>query len=137
MTTRVRIASAVLCALWLAGCATQRTITPSAVVTSPQSRAIPTDRAKHAVVIGKSTRADVVAALGETLVIRFDNGFEVWVYRLDNDTPGRGALGPRARRSASEKAGPGTSAEFVILFTPSGLVAKTRIRPAPQPTPTA
>jgi hypothetical protein len=137
MTTRVRIVSAVLCVLCLAGCATQRTITPSAVVTSPQSRAIPADRAKHAFVIGKSTRADVIASLGETLVIRFDNGFEVWVYRLDQDMPGRRAPSEHLRRSASEKAGPGTSAEFVILFAPSGLVAKTRIRPAPQPTPAA
>ena len=61
---------------------------------------------KPAVTIGKSTKADVMAALGETLVISFDTGYEVWVYRLAEN-----------RR-----------AEFVILFEPSGVVAKTRTK---------
>jgi hypothetical protein len=81
-------------------------------VTSLRKKVVPADRVKDAVAIGKSTRADVIAALGETLVISFDTGYEVWVYRLAN----------------------APTAEFVILFAPSGLVAKTRIRPAPQRT---
>jgi outer membrane lipoprotein SlyB len=130
MTTRFRIALAVLCALSVIGCATQRTVMPSAVVTSQQSKPIPAARVKDAVVVGQSTRADVVAALGEPLVIRFDNGFEVWVYRLADDTGGSAAAARRMAVSRSERPGPGTSAEFVILFPPSGVVAKTRIRPA-------
>jgi hypothetical protein len=82
-------------------------------VTPLRTKVIPADSVKKAVAIGKSTKADVIAALGETLVISFDSGFEVWVYRLGSD---------KAKR--------GTTGEFVILFAPSGLVAKTRIRPA-------
>jgi hypothetical protein len=87
------------------------------------------DRATSAVFTGKSTKADVIASLGETLVIGFDTGYEIWIYRLTNETRGKAGS---AQRSRSEKAAPGMSAEFVILFEPSGVVAKTRIRPAPQ-----
>jgi hypothetical protein len=69
--------------------------------------------ARDAVVIGKSTKGDVVAALGQATVVRFDNGFEVWIYQ----------------RNRSEHA-TRTQAELVILFAPSGLVQKARVRPA-------
>jgi hypothetical protein len=128
-------ALAVLCALCLAGCATQRTTAPSAVVTPLRAKAIPAEGINDAVVIGRSTKADVNAALGETLVIRFDTGFEVWVYRLATDTPGRAGVARRMILGRSEKPGPDTNDEFVILFAPSGLVAKTRIRPALEPPP--
>lgn len=62
------------------------------------------------VVIGTSTRADVMAALGPATVVTFDSGFEVWVYRT------------KASGASEEKD------EFVILFTPAGVVKKTRIR---------
>ena len=109
MTALFRIGFAIASAACIAGCAIQPSTTPSAVVTSAKKKVIPADRMKDAVAIGKSTKADVIAALGETLVISFDTGYEVWVYRLAN----------------------APAAEFVILFAPSGLVAKTRIRPAP------
>jgi hypothetical protein len=60
---------------------------------------------------GTSTKADVTAALGPATVVRFDSGYEVWAYR---EKP------PRS---------PAPGAEFVILFAPSGIVQKTRIRP--------
>ena len=44
--------------------------------------------------------------LGEATVVDFPSGYEVWVYR-----PGKNA-----------------TAEFVILFAPSGIAAKTRLR---------
>jgi hypothetical protein len=110
MMTRVRVAGALALAACLASCASQPFTTPNAVVTSAPKKVVAADRAKDAVAVGKSTRADVLAALGETLAISFDSGYEIWVYRL-----------------GSERA-----AEFVILFAPSGLVAKTRIRPAPR-----
>ncbi len=72
---------------------------------------IPADSTRDVVGIGRSTKADVVAALGKTTVVRFDSGFEVWVYQYKGGTPGVN--------------------EFVVLFAPSGIVAKTRIRPAP------
>jgi hypothetical protein len=62
--------------------------------------------ARSAITIGRSTKADVLAALGKTAVVSFDSGFEVWVYQFSKN-------------------------EYVILFAPSGIVAKTRIRPAP------
>jgi len=67
--------------------------------------------AKDTVVIGKSTKADVMAALGKATEIRFDSGYEVWVYR--------------DKRSRTATRAP---TEFVILFAPSGVVKKTRSR---------
>jgi L-ascorbate metabolism protein UlaG (beta-lactamase superfamily) len=84
----------------------QPSTTPSAVVTTPRTKVIPAQRLKDAIAIGNSTRADVISSLGETLVISFDTGYEVWVYRLAEDRRG----------------------EFVVLFAPSGVVAKTRMR---------
>jgi hypothetical protein len=61
---------------------------------------------------GTSSKADVTAALGPAAsVVRFDSGYEVWAYR----------------EKPPKSTAPG--AEFVILFAPSGIVQKTRIRP--------
>lgn len=87
----------VLCA-WVSGCAT-----PAASLT-----AVTAHKAVDAVIIGKSTKADVVAALGKTKGVSFDSGFEVWAYQV---------------------AGAADRTEFVVLFAPSGVVAKTRTRP--------
>ncbi|MBF8279700.1 MAG: hypothetical protein HW385_1132 [candidate division NC10 bacterium] len=90
-----------------------------------------------AIAIGRSTKADLIAALGKTTVIRFDSGFEVWVYRyagvgVTGETAARADSVERIEHSVWDK---GTSAktEFVVLFAPSGVVTKTRIRPAPPP----
>ncbi len=64
-------------------------------------------------VAGKSTKDEVAAVFGPATVIRFDSGFEVWAYHF----------GPQERRLER--------IEFVVLFAPSGVVAKTRLRPAP------
>jgi hypothetical protein len=126
-----RIVVAHALAVCIAGCAIQASTVPTAAVTPMRAKVIATARIKDAVAIGKSTKADVIASLGETRVISFDTGYEVWVYRLSNDTPAATAPAPHIARTASEKAWPRTAAEFVILFAPSGLVAKTRIRPSP------
>jgi hypothetical protein len=68
--------------------------------------------ADEAALIG-STKADVAAAFGEARVVRFESGFEVWAYQSDRPEP------PLGR------------SEFVVLFSPSGVVSKTRLRPAP------
>ena len=60
--------------------------------------------AHDAFAIGKVTKADVRAALGEGVVVDFSSGYEVWVYR---EPP---------------------SAELVLLFEPSGILAKARVR---------
>jgi hypothetical protein len=60
-------------------------------------------RADYALTVGRSTKADVRAALGEAVVVDFASGYEVWVYRE-------------------------RSSELVFLFEPSGVLTKTRIR---------
>ena len=62
--------------------------------------------------VGSGTQAEVVAALGPTNRIRFASGYEVWVYHY----PGSG----RAAQSG----------ELVLLFAPSGVLVKTRMRSA-------
>ena len=68
--------------------------------------------ASDSIIIGKSSKADVMRALGAASVINFDSGYEVWVYRAKS-------------RGPSE-----AKAEFVILFSPNGVVKKTRLRSA-------
>ena len=61
--------------------------------------------------MGSTTKADVRAALGEATVVDFTSGYEVWVYR----------------QRPTEKP-PAPSAELVLLFEPSGILSKTRVR---------
>jgi hypothetical protein len=61
--------------------------------------------------IGKGTKADARAALGEATVIDFESGYEVWVYR---ERP-QGKPPPPAK-------------EYVLLFSPSGVLTKSRVR---------
>ncbi len=108
----VRIGLVSVSCLWLAGCAG-----PLGLFSSenkpPQFRDqnMSMQDAREVIAIGAATKADVIAALGRATVVKFDSGFEVWVYR---------AKSPEATA---------ISAEFVILFAPSGIVKKTRIRP--------
>ena len=67
--------------------------------------------ASDSITAGKSSKADVMAALGPATVINFDSGYEVWVYRA------------KSREPAEAKA------EFVILFGTDRVVKKTRLRP--------
>jgi hypothetical protein len=53
--------------------------------------------------VGRSTKSDVRAALGEGTVVDFDSDYEVWVYRQP-------------------------TVELVLLFEPSGILSKTRVR---------
>jgi hypothetical protein len=61
--------------------------------------------------LGITTKSDVRAGLGEATVVDFTSGYEVWVYR----------------QRATEKP-PAPGAELVLLFEPSGLLSKTRVR---------
>lgn len=129
MKARVRagIVSAI-CAL-LAGCATPGTVPLMTATAAPERASISARDARQAIVIGTSSKAEVIAALGKTQVVSFDSGYEVWVYRYLDDAPPNADSSERAA-SAKEASG---KAEFVVLFAPSGVVAKTRIRPAPRP----
>lgn len=124
MIRRARVLTAVACAAGLIGCAAAPS-GPRVAAPSPPTTLVAAERATQAAVAGTSTKADVAAALGETLALRFHSGFEVWVYRLAG-----GTADAAAQRAPAKPAARGKSAEFVILFSPSGVVAKTRIRPA-------
>ena len=108
--------SAGLICLGLAGCA------DLSAVSNPQSSrpafrdpAMSIESATAAIGIGTSTQAEVLAALGPGTVVKFDSGYEIWVYRERSpDTAGNAEIKP---------------AELVILFSPDGTVKKTRIKP--------
>ena len=93
----------------LAGCAGfNAPATPAfrdAALSMPSAQAL--------IVPGQSTRSDVAAALGPATVVTFDSGFEVWAYRTKAPGAAQG------------------SAELVILFEPTGVVRKTRLRTSP------
>ncbi len=118
----------------VAGCAAPGT---SPITTgTAAANTISAHNARNAITIGKSTKAEVIAALGKTTVVSFDSGFEVWVYQIT----GAGVsaeIAPRANwlerilQAGSEKELSRGRTEFVVLFAPSGIVAKTRIRLAP------
>jgi nicotinamidase-related amidase len=99
--------------LWLAACASPLGFFQSRSKATPfRDPNLSMQHARDAVVTGTSTKAEVMATLGRATEIPFDSGYEVWVYRTGS--------------SASDTDG----AELVILFAPSGVVKKTRLRPA-------
>ena len=102
--------------LWLAGCAGSYGFAGAGDSTHPfQDPGLSMQAAMDAFAIGTSSQQEVMAALGPATVVRFDSGYEVWVYRKN----------PLRSEAAN--------AEFVILFDPSGHVKKSRIRPAYAP----
>ncbi len=109
----LRVSAACAFSIIVAACAAPGT-SPSLT----RATSIPSPERTAGITIGRSTKADVVSLLGKTTSISFDSGVEVWVYHLARDTPGR---------AEQEKA------EFVVLFSPQGIVTKTRIRPPTKP----
>ena len=98
------------CCLWLAGCAGLSSFNAGNDAPPFSNPAISMQSASDSIAIGKSTKADVMKALGMATVINLDSGYEVWVYRA------------KSRELAEAKA------EFVILFASDGIVKKTRLR---------
>ncbi|MGZ5270656.1 MAG: hypothetical protein ACXWC6_08570 [Ramlibacter sp.] len=96
-------------ALLLAGCAGLQSLSQPE---RPMFRdmALPPQAAAEAIAVGRSTQPEVAARLGEADRLRFDNGYEVWVYR---------AHPVRADQP-----------ELVLLFAPDGVLKKLRVRPA-------
>lgn len=88
-----------LCAALLAGCATQA---------PPPGSVVAAERLSAEVVAGRTTKAELLATFGPTKSVRFDSGYEAWVYQ--------------------SPAGGGQFSEFVVLIDPSGVVGKTRTR---------
>ncbi|MGF6275216.1 hypothetical protein ABIB38_003614 [Massilia sp. UYP11] len=86
-----------LYAALLAGCATQA---------APPGAIVAAERLSAAVVAGRTTKAELLATFGPTRSVRFDSGYEAWVYQ--------------------SPAGGGQFSEFVVLVNPAGVVSKTR-----------
>lgn len=109
----LRLALAAVC-LGLAGCAMPlgSRADGAGTVRTPTGQSLAPQAALGEVVPGTSSKASVAAALGTAIVIPFDSGYEVWVYRW-----------PGADRTAR------TATELVVLVAPSGLVTKVRLRP--------
>jgi len=84
----------------------EKPLGPGEIVSAPA--------AEDVLSIGSSTKADVRAALGQAVVVDFSSGHEVWVYR------------ERAPEKPVEP--PAPRAELVLLFSPSGILSKTRVR---------
>lgn len=101
---------AVLGSALLAGCGLLATA-PGAPQFSGQPGLTVTEAAQR-VIPGQSTRAQVAAALGPGETLRFDSGWEVWVYRARGARP------------------PGAAPELLVLFGPDGVARKLRVRPA-------
>ncbi|PYD87393.1 MULTISPECIES: hypothetical protein [Massilia] len=93
-----------LCAALLAGCATQP---------APPGSVVAAERLSATVMAGRTTKAELLAAFGPTKSVRFDSGYEAWVYQ--------------------SPAGGGQFSEFVVLIDPAGVVSKTRTRAPSMP----
>jgi hypothetical protein len=102
--------------LCVAGCAHTGMVDPSpegpGTARTLTGQSLAPKAAMDMIAVGKSAKADVAAALGRAIVIPFDSGYEVWVYRW--------AGSDKTTRAATE---------LVVLFEPSGLATKVRVRP--------
>jgi hypothetical protein len=101
---RVLVAACIL----VGGCALEP---PTKTTTLGPAEIRSAQAAAGTIAVGRSTKPDVRAALGKAVVVDFESGYEVWVYR----------------ERLPEKAKP-PATELVLLFDPSGTLAKTRIR---------
>ena len=104
---------ALLFVLFLAGCATvepqpeEKPLGPGEIASAQAAQEFLQPR--------KTTKADVRQALGQAVVVDFASGYEVWVYR------------ERPKQPKKEEP-PLPGAELVLLFEPSGVLSKTRVR---------
>ena len=105
----MRLASLVMATALLSACAASPP-RPKPPFIDP---ALNAEAASGRVTPGQTTKAQVRAALGEPEAVPFDSGYEVWVYRTQR------------------REGPGD--ELVLLFDPSGVLTKQRVRIAPAP----
>jgi len=123
------LALALLPLLTASGCATRGDAAGGGLTTALPGTAVVTAAAGANIVVGKTARADLLAALGKTTSIRFDSGFEVWIYKYRN------RVRPAAPDGDNGDNGNNGDSEFVVLLSPSGVVHKTRVRTAPPPLP--
>ncbi len=99
--------------LLLAGCAGPAGLLSGRSETVPlfREKTMSVQDARDAVAAGRSTKAEILAVLGKATVVKFDSGYEVWVYR-----------------GSDAGVQPTGKTEFVILFGPDGVLKKSRVR---------
>lgn len=119
------ITAAMITAVLAAGCAGRIALSP-AETRPPQLDRITAQAFANELARGRHTKAEVQSRLGDAIVVRFDSGYEVWVYRITEAASANRAT-ERARRGTTERDATG---ELVILLAPSGDVAKARTRVA-------
>jgi hypothetical protein len=96
----MRALACLCCLIVLAGCASPPPAPPGTQVAA--------ERLAQGIVPGRTTKDELLATFGPTRHVRFDSGYEAWVYQ--------------------SPAGAGRFSEFVILIDPQGVVKKTRQR---------
>ena len=81
-----------------------------------------------AIHLGSSTKSDVSAALGTPKFVgKFDNGYEVWTFPFNPEVGKKLDVADRIFLNVVDEAAVNVS-EYVLLFSPQGVVVKTRIR---------
>jgi len=110
----LRHGAAALCALALTACATTG---------NGRAGSLTAAEAAQTLVVGKSSRADVNAALGDAHITRFDNGYELWLYQVGVPKIVDSLPWLNLVMRSSDNA-----REVSVLFDPSGLVKKYQVR---------
>jgi outer membrane protein assembly factor BamE (lipoprotein component of BamABCDE complex) len=94
----------------------------------PASPAVVMDAVKP----GTSTRDEVATILGKPRdSVVFDSGYEVWVYEFKPTLAETGKPNAAVSRLLGNRALRGKT-EVVVLFAPSGVATKMRLRPIPE-----
>ncbi len=102
---------------------------PKATSATPQPKA--PAAVMDTVQLGTSTKAELAALLGKAHNSAvFDSGYEVWVYEFNPTVAEIGSAGA-ATRLLRGRAMRGKT-EVVLLFAPSGVATKMRLRPIPE-----
>jgi hypothetical protein len=82
--------------------------------------------------LGTSTKAELAALLGKAHdSALFDSGYEVWVYEFKPSAAEIGSANAAFARLVGNRAMRGKT-EVVVLFAPSGVATKMRLRPIPE-----
>ena len=111
--TGLRFICCLLLAASVAGCAA----TGNGAVTT-----LTREDAAHAIVIGKSTRADIERTFGQANVTRFANGYELWLYQVGYAKSVDAIPYVNLVVSSADN-----TRELTILFDRAGVVRKYRL----------
>ena len=111
----------------LCACAIREPARPVAASEPASPVATAANMTRTAEALRGRSREDVIAALGPATIIRFDSGYEVWVYRFVEPAPRKPTRETDSAPAAERDHPP---SELVMLLTPAGVVAKIRVRSA-------